>query len=222
LTGALWLFLVAFTAITWRIVVHDVQMARKLWWEGKVFRSLRSYFDVALALLILLILPAVFGGVDGPISWPRTVGTAAILVWTVFCLSPSGEVAGELAAWLKRADAVHPLRPYVNVFQILFEVLLTMGSIALYAVVAQPGFTQSLGGSRPSPVLLVPTRQTETFAMLGLPSGKDGLIGPVNLVHEDDDSYFVLTGTGESERVLRIPKSAVDGIVQKARRLSRP
>jgi hypothetical protein len=136
------------------------------------------------------------------------ISAAAGEVW--LCIKS----AVALSARSRAADElrIYSIRHYT--YQIVWALLSFYVLTYVYARVAYPELIPSIGGGSGRSVLLVAaTDKSRVMRQLHLPERPDGLFGPVELVAEDSNTYYIVNRVGGHTSPIRLMKHTCEGVL---------
>jgi hypothetical protein len=211
LVGSLWLFLLTFTEIAMRLCRHELIEARERYYHRRLARfavQARAVIGSTLAVGFTLWL---LTGLRNPYAWVFVIGAGAILHFTVIAIGAVAEVAVDLAVWLKTRE--RQFVGYAHAYLVLAQIVCCVVSLALYALLVYPHVVQSIGGGRPTRAYFVLAPESTFQSSLGARFQSDGSLGPIKVLHEDHEAFYVVVGTGLGSKTARIPKGEVRFVV---------
>jgi hypothetical protein len=215
MVGLLWITLVLLSSAIaiyfsdeWKQFVVSYRSSRKL----KHCVVLLSTAAGALGLLYqglgqILTRPSVFGKdfwIAVLVLSYNVVGVRLLFGFVRSC--PAAESGGVAESLLR-----HLTSKKVEVCRTLF---LCLGAVTTYAIFLFPRLNPALGGGdRQQVELVVKADKTAVAQRIPVKLSKDGRLGPLPLLVQDNDSFTVLEGTGNTSYALRISKDLVDAVI---------
>jgi hypothetical protein len=207
LVGALWMLLMAIMYLAFGV---SVEAARTLREEFKKSAIIGTFAAIAIPVAPSVALFVISALMSKTASFLDTLAAGAVTLAAALALA---RAAGPLRFYLARVqrDQSRSFRdPYVAVLLIALATLL----LQTYASFSYPKFRAAIGGGSAVEVLLAPIDgRRNVLLRLNVPLRKDGLAGPCHLVFEDNATYFVLVGTGDTAVAVRLSKALFDGAV---------
>ncbi len=219
LVGSLWLSFVAATA-TMLAMTKAALRESLLAIRGRRFSYAVTMFGTAIAPgLILWLAIELLSGLATTVQ--RTLAVAVIFIASALSVTALVKHGARVVIWLRTGDYSQPLEAYTELYGCVFLVVLIGVELTGYAAFTYSAFSRTVGGGRPTPVLLVPAPgSASVYRTLGIQMHPNGFAGPTRILSEDDHCYY-LQMIGTIHRAVRIDKRFVGGVLQQGGELAK-
>ena len=216
--GFLWLFLIVLTYALGGTCFYSARAVRDFWRRRNNVAAVTGLTVAAAMPFVGVAVLFVVSEFELTINDKKTWMVLAILALTAFSFHPAYENVAKLWTWWGESERAPSPGPYLNAQNVLTHIGLWMLLVAGYATLAYPRLPAALGGGKTASVILLSSKEGSTqLSKLGIPLRKDGLLGPVYIVYEDDHYYYIIIGS-TSKRGVRVSKTLVDGAINQGTR----